>query len=119
MRGALADAGRPVSVKESRGGVGFSREARIRASSRPMALETVALDKLRSTAARAKEPVSATLAKTAQASRSGRRGMASSGNGGFPLFLFLGRLPSPILGATGRNGPTTTTAFQEPDMTKV
>ena len=45
--------------------------------------------------------------------------MASSGNSGFPLFLFLERLPSPIFGATGRNGPTTNPGPQEPEMTKV
>jgi NAD(P)H dehydrogenase (quinone) len=45
--------------------------------------------------------------------------MASSGNGGFPLFLFLDQLPSPILDGTGRNGPTTNPGTQEPEMTKV
>src|SRR3954467_11345193 len=107
MRAALTAAARPMSVSERRREVRFSNEAPIRASSRPMALETVALDRPRSVAARTKEPVSATLANTAQASRSGRRGMVKSGNGEFPLFLFLCSLPSPILGVTGPNGPTT------------
>ena len=43
----------------------------MRVSSRVMALDTVACDSENSPAVRAKEPVSATLAKMAQASRSG------------------------------------------------
>ncbi len=102
---APVEAARPVSVRARRREVRFSREAPIRASSRPMAFETVALDRPRSAAVRANEPVSATLANTAQASRSGRRGMADSGNGGFPLFLFLRPLPSPILASKAGRSP--------------
>ena len=53
----------------------MSKDAPNRASSRPTALDTVALDKPNSAAAREKEPVSATLANTAQASKSGKPGM--------------------------------------------
>src|SRR4051812_39915475 len=75
MRAALTAAARPSSLKASRLEVRWNRLAPSRASSRLTALETVAFERLRSAAARANEPVSATLAKMAQASRSGRRGM--------------------------------------------
>src|SRR3954465_4962075 len=75
MRAALTAAARPTSLKASRREVRWNRLAPSRASSRLTALETVAFERLRSAAARANDPVSATLAKMAQASRSGRRGM--------------------------------------------
>src|SRR3954470_6755204 len=75
MRPALTAAARPTSLKASRREVRWNRLAPSRASSLLTALETVAFERLRSAAARANDPVSATLAKMAQASRSGRRGM--------------------------------------------
>src|SRR5215218_368575 len=75
MRAAFTAAARPTSLKASRREVRWNRLAPSRASSRLTALETVAFERLRSAAARANDPVSATLAKMAQASRSGRRGM--------------------------------------------
>jgi hypothetical protein len=52
-------------------------------------LETVALDKPSSAAARAKDCRAATLAKIAQASKSGKVVMVDPRNKGFLLFLFL------------------------------
>src|SRR3982750_4775029 len=75
MRAALTAAARASSLKASRREVRGNSPAPSRASSRLTALETVAFERLRSAAARANDPVSATLAKMAQASRSGRRGM--------------------------------------------
>src|SRR4051794_8523507 len=75
MRAALTAAARPTSLKASRREVRWNRLAPSRASSRLTALETVAFERLRSAAARANDPVSATLANMAQASKSGRRGI--------------------------------------------
>src|ERR1700733_13450198 len=77
MRLARSSDVRPLSVsdrrRELRGSSGVPR----RASSRVSALDTVAFDRLRSAAAREKEPSSATFAKIAQASKSGRYGIAN------------------------------------------
>src|SRR3982750_5046040 len=75
MRAALTAAARASSLKASRREVRGNSPAPSRASSRLTALETVAFERLRSAAVRANDPVSATLAKIAQASKSGRRGM--------------------------------------------
>src|SRR3954452_2584382 len=73
MRAALTAAARPSSLKARRRDVRWNRLAPSRASSRVTALETVAFEAPSSVAARENEPVSTTLAKMAQASKSGRR----------------------------------------------
>src|SRR3954452_4227957 len=73
MRAALAAAARPISLSASRRDVRWNRLAPSRVSRRLTALETVAFEVPKSAAARANEPVSATLANMAQASKSGRR----------------------------------------------
>nr|WP_232515004.1 hypothetical protein [Chromobacterium violaceum] len=75
MRAARSSAASPAAVSASRREVRCSSVVFIRASSRVTALDTVAWDSASSAAARAKEPHSATLAKMAQASRSGSRFM--------------------------------------------
>ena len=65
------EAASPLSVSDMRREVRWIRLVPMRRSSRVMALETVACDSDSSAAARANEPASATLAKIAQASRSG------------------------------------------------
>ena len=68
-------------------------------SSRRMALETVGLERPRSSAARAKEPSSATRAKIAQASRSGSRRVIF-GNDEMPSLLFRQVRSRAILAST-------------------
>src|SRR5919112_5245878 len=89
MRTALTAAVRPISLSASRREVRWNKLAPSRASRRLTALETVAFEVPRSAAARANEPISATLAKMAQASRSGKRGIGTFRNGVFRLFLFI------------------------------
>src|SRR3954447_17554715 len=97
MRAAFTAAARPTSLKASRRDVRWNRLAPRRASSRLTALETVAFEAPSSAAARENEPDSATLAKMAQASRSGRRVMGIFQNDVFRLFLFLPVRASRIL----------------------
>ncbi len=72
-RAASSRAASPASVSASRREVRWNSRAPIRASSRPTAFETVPFDRPSSPAAPPKEPASTTLAKMAQASKSGRR----------------------------------------------
>ena len=88
MRAALAAARRPVSVSSRRRDVRCRSDAPIRASRRATAFDTVALDRLRSAAARANDLVSATFANTAQASRSGKRDMRNPETMNFHCFSF-------------------------------
>src|SRR4051812_18190167 len=83
-----------MSVNDRCRDVRLSSEAPIRVSKRAMAFETVALDRPRSAAALEKEPVSATLAKTAQASRSGRRDITDPETMSFHGFPFFVRKPA-------------------------
>ncbi len=78
MRAARSSAAAPASVSDMRREVRWNRVVPMRASSRVMALDTVACDSPSASAARAKEPASATLAKMAQASRSGSWLMAET-----------------------------------------
>lgn len=71
MRAAPSLAACPASVRASFRDVRLNRRAPIRSSSRLTAFETVAFDRPSSAAARPNEPVSTTLANTAQASKSG------------------------------------------------
>jgi hypothetical protein len=91
---ARTDRTRPVSVNDNRREVRWNRRSPRRPSRREMAFDTVALESWRSAAAPAKEPVSATLAKMAHASRSGSCGI-DSGNDVFRAVLFLSRAPTP------------------------
>ncbi len=75
MRAARSSEAWPLAVSDMRREVRWNRLVLSRVSSRVMALEMVGWETPRSAAALAKEPVSATLAKTAQASRSGSLGM--------------------------------------------
>src|SRR5690348_2602383 len=93
MRAALLATRRPVSVSARRRDVRFSNDAPIRSSKRAIAFDAVAFDRPSSAAARAKEPVSATFANTAQASRSGRCGMEIPETMNFYCFSFAATLP--------------------------
>src|SRR5256885_1780795 len=75
MRAARSSEAWPLAVSDMRREVRWNRLVLSRVSSRVMALEMVGWETPRSAAALAKEPVSATLAKMAQASRSGSLGM--------------------------------------------
>ena len=70
--GGILSRRRPASVRASWREVRWNSRAPIRVSSRPTAFETVPFERPRSAAAGTNEPVSATLAKMAQASKSGR-----------------------------------------------
>jgi hypothetical protein len=72
MRVARSRDANPLSVSEILREVRCSKVVPSRCSSRVTALETVALERLSSLAAAEKEPCSATLAKIAHASKSGR-----------------------------------------------
>jgi len=82
IRNARSSESRPLSVSESCRVVRWSSVVRIRSSSLVTALETVVLASPSSSAAALKEPFSATLAKIAQASKSGICGMVYSPRGG-------------------------------------
>src|SRR3954470_17090469 len=92
IRLALAREARPLSVSDRRREVRFSKEKPSAVSSRLIAFEMVGFDNPSASAVRAKEPSSATLAKIAQASKSGKRRI-NSGTGEMPVFLFLSSTP--------------------------
>src|SRR6516165_4851010 len=88
MPAARTERTRPVSVSDNRREVRWKRRSPRRPSRRETAFETVAFESSSSEAAAAKEPASATLAKIAQASRSGSCGI-NIGNDVFRAVLFF------------------------------
>src|SRR6516164_8229062 len=93
-RAARSDSRWPASVSARRREVRLNKRAPSRSSSRPTALETVALDSASSPAAAANDRNSTTFAKTASASKSGSFAIAAplrlkNGNNMFQWFLFM------------------------------